>query len=200
MAFPLALFAQGIGFRAGLNLARWGGDDVEISNFRAGYHFGVFYQASLSEKLKLEPGISFSAKGTYSEFEERFPLTDATTLTITDQVNVRASYLELPVTFKYFVHPKLYLLVNPIISFHLKTKYEMTFVQCIGESCTGEREEEELDEIRDVDFGLGFGLGYHITDHIFISTNYQLGLLSLDEEGEGDVFNRVQAFSIGYKF
>ncbi len=192
--------AQGIGIEAGLNLSKWEGDAVESSDMRLGYRIGISYQASLGDKLILEPGILLSRKGTQEEYSESFDITEFTSMSYKDKFEVTLTYLEIPVLFKYFPDDKFNVSFGPSLSFLLNNNVEFTSIQCIDDSCTGTKEEDEFDEIRNTDFGLIFGLGYRITEHLTLNANYHLVLYTLDSDVEEVIFNRLLSLSLGFRF
>lgn len=192
--------AQGIGIQAGLNLSKWEGDDIDRSDMRTGYHFGVVYEHALGEKLRLQPGLFLSKAGTQEEVSESYEITEYTSLDYKDRYVVNTLYLDMPVSFKYLMEPKVYLSITPAMSFLLDNDVTYTYLACIDNTCTGEEEKDEFDQLRTVDVGIGFGIGYKVVEQIDINAGYRLGLLTLDKERDAEIFNRNLTFSLAFYF
>lgn len=194
------LFAQSIGIKAGLNLSKWQGDDVDRAQNKPGLHLGLFYEFPLGEKSVLQPGIMYAQKGVRNKESEILEFNPDTEIKMTGHLDFRANYLEIPISYKYLIDEKVYFLAIPTASFLLKNKTTFTITQCIDGTCTGSREEGEIDEMRNIDVNLNLGVGFNITKKVGLEGSYQFGLLSFDEDGESAAYNRTFMFSIGYRF
>lgn len=95
--------------------------------------------------------------------------------------DINYNYITVPVLAKFYLtSKKLSLDVGPQFSF------------LVNESVADQFEGETFD------FGLAGGLGYNITDHIFVQGRYVLGLTEASKDAE--VTNRVIQLSLGYRF
>lgn len=99
--------------------------------------------------------------------------------------NDSSAFLNIPIMLKYYVDEKLSLHVGPQFDFLL---------------------EKEAEGINKFGIGLGIGLGYDISEKVFISTRYSLGFteridgdLDFDEVDLGIKFDTFQ-IGLGYNF
>lgn len=93
------------------------------------------------------------------------------------------SYLRLPVMAKYYVAEGFSLQAGPELAFKIGT------------------EEDEVDEaIKSLDFGLGFGAGYELTNGLFFDARYNLGLANISEFDGGEIKNTGFQIGLGYRF
>lgn len=91
------------------------------------------------------------------------------------------SYLRIPIMAKYFVADAFSIQAGPSIAFKVAA------------------DDTVDDGIKSMDFGLGLGLGYDITENIFVDARYNLGLANISE-GAGDTKNTGIQVGVGYRF
>ncbi|MDI9257433.1 porin family protein [Flavobacterium sedimenticola] len=95
--------------------------------------------------------------------------------------DINYNYITVPVLAKFYLTgKKLSLEAGPQFSFLVNENVEDQFE---GET---------------FDFGLAAGLGYNITDHVFVQARYVAGLTEASKNAE--VTNRVMQVSLGYRF
>ena len=194
------LFGQGIGLKAGLNLSKWKGDDTGGTDPKATYHMGVSYQFPIGQKTFLEPAILYSKKGTLQKRTETIDFSGISEMTFKSRFDFSVNYLEIPITLKYQFDPKLYFLGSTAFSVLLNNEFTYAVTQCVNGDCESMQGAEELDNLSNFDASLSIGLGGHLTEKINLEVRYQLGLLTIDDSGDSDVFNRTIMFSLGYSF
>ncbi len=163
------------------------------SDYRLGYHAGVFARISLSEKFSLSPELLFSDKG--------FKILEDVTDPDSDYSNLKLSYLNVPVLLGYNVFDKLTLQAGPEFGYLLSasTKFDGESID-VGNIWNNE-----------FDFGLAVGLTYAITEKISLGGRYTHGFssvaggiqftntLGVPIEGEDFEFqNRTFQLSIAY--
>jgi len=161
------------GVKGGVNFANLGGD-ADGSSF-TGFNVGSLAEIKLLDKFAIQPEILYSLQG--SDFSENG---------FDDKLKI--SYLNIPVMAKYYVIKKLSVEAGPQIGFLLSAK---------------EDGEDVKDDFKSLDFGFNFGVGYDITESFFAGVRYNLGLLNIADNVNGDNFktnNNVFSISVGYKF
>lgn len=171
--FAMSAYAQtGLGVRAGLNLANqtFSADGFDISpDAKIGFQLGVVYGVAINETISFRPGLLYSTKG--SSIKQEF---------LGEEIETTSSfnYLEIPLDFVYQTG-KILINAGPYIGYALS-----------GSVSDGEESEDidwEDDDTKRTDFGLNFGLGYHITPEFSLNLNYGLGLSNLvDGESSED--------------
>ena len=95
--------------------------------------------------------------------------------------DINYNYITVPVLAKFYLtSKKLSLEAGPQFSFLVNENVEDQF------------------EGKTFDFGLAGGLGYNITDNVFVQARYIAGLTEASKNAE--VTNRVIQLSLGYRF
>jgi hypothetical protein len=93
------------------------------------------------------------------------------------------SYLRVPVMAKYYVAEGFSLQAGPEVAFKIGT------------------EEDEVDEFtKSIDFGLGFGAGYELTNGLFFDARYNLGLSNISDFDGVEFGNSGLQVGLGYRF
>ncbi len=202
ITITMSAFSQHLGVKAGINIANIEGDDIESGfDSRTGYHAGIYLTYVLSEKWTFEPGVLFSTKGVKFSLSESYDMGNNLVFSEEYEARIATQYLDIPFSFNYHPEPKLQLSLIPTISVLLDNKIEMIEKQCVGGSCTGSKTEDSSTEgIRSTDLGFGFGAGYSLTTNLRLLAGYTLGLLSIDDEDDSDVYHRVASFSVAFQF
>ena len=195
--------AQGIGFgiKGGYNNSNIQIDGEVDTDFKSGYHFGLFISKPITEKFIISPSVLYTSKGGNFKESDVYELESGTEISSEFRTNINLSYVEVPIELKYMLTQKFSLSAIPYISFLVNDKMEMYYGECVDGSCTAVKEEldEEFVEFNSTDYGVGFGMGYDINSHLILSAQYQLGLASLIKD-DVDAFNRMFSISLGFKF
>jgi len=162
------------GVKAGLNSSTFTGDTDDDTKSKIGFNLGGFAEIKISDKFAVQPELLYSTQG--AKFDE-----GSTTL----------GYINIPVMAKFFVAESLSLEAGPQIGFLTSAKSKFDGVSV-----------DVKDELKSVDFGLNFGLGYDFTPNVYAGFRYNLGLSNIvDAKGDDDeIKNSVLSLSIGYKF
>ncbi|ESU22928.1 hypothetical protein FEDK69T_17070 [Flavobacterium enshiense DK69] len=103
----------------------------------------------------------------------------------TDGFDLGISYLRVPVMAKYYVMEGLNIQAGPEVAFKVATA------------------EDIVDDFtKSVDFGLGFGAGYEMTNGLMFDARYNLGLSDInDVDGDPDsIKNTGFQIGLGYRF
>lgn len=180
-----------IGPMVGLNLAKFGGEDVGDVDTRTGFQAGIYASLPLGKVVAIAPSLAYSQEGTKGDVGGGVTTT------------FKLSYLELPVMLKLSaplqgsgkIRP--YVMAGPAVAFELSCRLEASNG---SQSASADCDDDQVNlDTRKVLFGVHFGAGIEI-DRVFIGAKYQLGLTSLDDTGGVDVKNRVIAIMAGYGF
>ncbi len=170
-----------LGLKAGLNMFKWYGDDVEGIDYLTSFAFGAYFNHGFSEVLSIQPELYYSTKG----------LSESEILTI----ELKESYLEIPVLLKvnFAMEGKNWspnLFAGPYIAFLMSAKLEDIDVK---------------DELAGTDFGLVVGGGFDFglsegAQTLSLDVRYSMGFTKVDEAGEAEVFNNGFQFLVGFGF
>ena len=198
------------GFRGGLNLADVQGDAVKSFTTLAGYapdgavtramrpgfYAGLYATLPIGPGFAIEPGISYSEKGTVLRGTLPFPALDFLNAQVTG--TARLAYLDVPVLAKVFITPGFYLYAGPQASFLVSGKAR---VEAGALGFTAYKQDFDIsDQLRKVDFAAVAGLGYQFENGLGLSVGYDYGLTSLDTNNRFDAQNRVIKAGLNYSF
>jgi hypothetical protein len=162
-----------IGVKAGVNFANQTGDAGfdGISVDKEGitsYHAGLVAEVKLLEKFSIQPELLYSTQG-------------ATYKSAGEEFKNELGYLSIPVMAKFYLSKSFSLELGPQASFLLS-----------------ERNDFDVKNGETFEFGLNAGLGFKITESIFVQGRYGLGLTEASKDA--DVKNSVFQISAGFMF
>jgi opacity protein-like surface antigen len=169
------------GATAGLNMANITGEDME-GDMKIGMHLGVSTNIALSDAMTLKTGVLYSTKGTQDE--------DGGV-----KMTANLSYIEIPVNLSFSVSDQMSLMAGPYIGLLMGAEAEI--------SGTGGLFDDTIDmkdDTRSMDFGINVGAEFAVTEAISINAGYQMGLATLDPDGEGDNKNSNIHIGMTYSF
>ena len=179
------VFAEGmtLGFKGGLNLANWTGDDIDNNKMKLCFGGGVFMNYQMTESMSLQPELLFMMKGTKADIDE--------------DAGYKMTYIDIPVLAKFSVPmegafaPCFF--AGPYIGFLMSA--DMYY----------EDEEESIkDDLKSTDFGLMFGGGFDYDmgeGYMTFDVRYALGLTDfVDVDEDVNVKNTGIMFLVGYGF
>jgi len=183
------------GLKIGMNRATFHGDDVkemeqvfgEKMESKWGLCVGGFIRFNISKAFAIQPEVLYTMKGAKI---------GATVLDITSKWEFNLSYLEVPVLVKFMiptpggVKPNLY--AGPALAIKLSSKIK-------HEVPGWPVEEEDLEGMKDTDFGIIVGAGVDF-GKLMVDVRYVLGLTTLSDEGDEDVKSGVISLMIGFSF
>jgi hypothetical protein len=198
-----------IGIRAGVNVSDWSGDAVQsvmnVTDFtngavtkemKPGFHAGLYATLPLGPSFAIEPGISYSEKGTKLVGTIPFEPLDFLNTRVT--ATSRMAYIDVPVLAKAYITPGFYIFAGPQASFLVSNQARVE-ASALGFSAY-KQDFDIKDQFRPVDFSVMGGLGYQSASGIGFSAGYDYGLSSLDKNNRFDVYNRTIKASINYSF
>jgi opacity protein-like surface antigen len=171
VSFAQAQFAA----TGGLNMANVSGEDDLDADMKIGIHVGVSASFELSDAMTLKTGALYSMKGAQLDMGG-------------ETIKFNLSYIEIPANFSFAVSDQMSLMAGPYIG--LLMDATMTY----------DGESEDLEDMAGMDFGINIGAGFAVTEVISINAGYQMGLTSLDEDGDGDAKNTNIHIGMTYSF
>ena len=178
------------GPKIGVDYTHYWGENVEHGG-HLNYQAGVFMEYRFISKFSIAPEVVFAAQGGKYDFKRNIEGIDVE-LKETDHVN----YINVPVMLKYYVAPALSIDFGPQVGFNVYSKNTI-------EGKVDKLKEKETTDMKKytktVDFGLGLGLTYNITEEVFIQARYTMGLtkvFNLDDDSK----NGNGQIAIGFRF
>lgn len=184
LAITASSFAQTkFGVKAGVNFANVNGDDVEMDS-KTGLVFGAFAKFELSEKFAFQPELLYSAQGAKATTSW-----EGIDYDVTDKIN----YLNIPLMAKFYATEGFSIQAGPQIGFLLSAKEK--------EEAMGLSDEYDIkDNMKGVDFGLNFGVGYELPMGLGFDLRYNLGLTNIADSDETDIKNRAIQLTASWAF
>jgi hypothetical protein len=144
-----------------------------------------------TNKFSIAPEVVFAAQGGKYDVE-RDVLGVPFEVKETDNVN----YINVPVMLKFYVVPALSIDFGPQVGFNVYSKN--TWEAKVADE-GGKHTEDMKDFTKSVDFGLGLGLTYNITNDVFVQGRYTMGLTDVFDYDHSGKNGNAQ-IAIGYRF
>ena len=180
------------GPKIGVDYTNYWGEDVEHGG-QLNYQAGLFMEYRFTNKFSIAPEVVFAAQG--GKFTDKVSWGE---ITLVDaDVTHHVNNINVPVMLKYYVTPALSIDFGPQVGFNVYSKRTM---KAKSDLVRGEvKETKDMKSYtKDVDFGLGLGLTYNISDDVFVQGRYNMGLTKVFDEGNAKHSNAQ--ISIGYRF
>ena len=172
------------GAKVGVDATNFWGNDTQ-HGMQFNYQAGLLMEYKFSPKFAIAPEVVFAAQGGKFNVAE-FNLGD---MNLNTDVTYHTNYINVPVMFKYYVSPAFSIDFGPQAGFNVYSKYSIKDHDAF----------DIKDGTKSVDFGLGLGGTYNLTDKAFVQARYTLGLTKVFE-GDGDVKNGNIQLAFGMKF
>ena len=151
LCISTAGFAQSfqIGVKGGVNFSNYTGGDFETDGL-VGFHVGGLMNFKFGQHFSLQPEVLFSSQGAKIKSD------------LTDDENVRVSYITVPVMLKLKSTGGFYIEAGPQVSFRAGEEFN---------------EDASVDHFaKNMDLSLAGGLGFHSTSGFGIGARYIAGL------------------------
>lgn len=173
------------GPKIGVDYTHYWGKDVQHGG-QLNYQAGLFMEYRFTDKLSVAPEVVFAAQG--GKFDTvLFGIKHS----YTDHVN----YINVPVMLKYYVAPSFSIDFGPQVGFNVYSKSTDKLDDGTHQASTVT---DEKDATESVDFGLGLGMTYNITNDVFVQGRYTMSMTSVFKGGEAK--NGNAQIAIGYRF
>jgi hypothetical protein len=194
----VAVNAQGIGIKAGINLANMVFDSEweESFDMRLGFHGGIVFEVGLTDAIFFGSGIIFSQKGTkFSYTDEDFDDESYSGFTL-------INYLEVPINLLYKADlggAKLVFEAGPYLGYAINGKEQIDY-EDNGTSFSFSEDIEfgnEEEQVKRIDYGLNIGVGLEFSS-FKVGAQYGLGLANLSNYEDSTMKNQVIGVSLGY--
>lgn len=124
------------------------------------YHAGLLVEIGLFDNLAIQPELLYSTVGASYD-------------NLSNEIKNELGYISIPIMAKFNLSETFFIEAGPQGSFLLSKKDEVNF-----------------DEYNDLDVAANVGLGLKLTNNVFASARYSLGLteISRDAEAKNSVF------------
>lgn len=165
------------GVKGGVNVASWGGDDVESEGKKAliGFYGGFFYNVPINNMFSFQPELVYSAQGIRYD--------DAGI-----DIKIHTNYVNITPLFRYN-NSGFFAGLGPQLGILTSAKAKSD-----GQS------EDIKDQFKSTDIAAVIAAGYELESGIGFYVRYNHGLSKLDDQGDSKVYSRVFQAGLRYKF
>ena len=174
------------GAKVGVDATNFWGKDTP-HGMQLNYQAGLLMEYKFNPHFAIAPEVVFAAQGGKVTRTVDLVKSDCT---------YHTNYINVPVMLKYYVSPAFSIDFGPQVGFNVYSK--MT-----AKGKAGNVEAKWTDDLKDgtksVDFGLGLGGTYNLTDNAFVQARYTMGLTNVFK-GDGDCKNGNIQIAFGMKF
>ena len=169
------------GAKIGVDATHFWGKDTE-HGMKIGYQFGALMEYKFNPNFAIAPEVVFASQGgNFKIYEVGNKKVDNTFTT---------NYINVPVMFKWYATPNFSLDLGPQVGFNVYSKYKV-----------GDLDAEDIkDATKSVDFGVGLGGTYNLTDNAFIQARYTMGLTDAFKGELNEAKNGNIQLAFGMKF
>ena len=178
------------GAKVGADLTNFWGDEVE-HGMKPGYQVGVLMEYKFNDKFAIAPEAVFAAQGgKYTEKEDG----------IKEEITANTNYINVPVMLKYYVAPNFSLDFGPQLGINVYSKFSAKTTGTLAGVTVSEKETIDVkDDTEAIDFGVGLGCTYNLTENAFLQARYTMGLTKVFEDVDGCKNANIQV-AFGWKF
>ena len=174
-----------IGGKVGFDMTNFWGSDVE-HGMKPSYQAGLVMEYKFNPHFAIAPEVVFASQG--GKFKVLY--LNLFGLDVSKTVTYNTNYINVPVMFKYYVSPAFSIDLGPQVGFNVYSKYSIEDV----------KEAVVKDGTKGVDFGVGLGGTYNLTDNAFVQARYTLGLTKVFEGDYNNEKNGNIQIAFGMKF
>lgn len=172
-------FAQELGIKGGLNSSLITTNrNFENVDARFGFHAGLYYSLPISERFSVQPELLYETMGT------KFKNSGY-------NLRLNTNYISIPLMFQFKPISKLKLEAGPKLAFMVGHKYKSSDKD-VSEFINFLDKETKYNK---VDFGLGFGATFNVTQTVGISARFTTGLSDIIKNN--DTKERNNIFQLG---
>ena len=172
------------GAKVGVDATNFWGKDIK-HGMQLNYQAGLVMEYKFSPTFAIAPEVVFAAQGGKFDAVD-FHFGD---MSFNKEVAYHTNYINVPVMFKFYTSPAFSLDFGPQVGFNVYSKYTPEDFDAI----------DIKDGTKSVDFGLGLGGTYNLTDKAFVQARYTMGLTNVFE-GDADCKNGNIQLAFGMKF
>ena len=180
------------GLKVGFDMTNFWGEDTP-HGMKPAYQLGALMEYKFTDKFAIAPEVVFAAQG--GKFKA---VKDGMGIDLSKwglggldkDITYNTNYINVPVMLKFYATPNFAIDFGPQVGFNVYSK------------CSVEDDDDAFDlkdHTKTVDFGVGLGGTYSLTENAFVQARYTLGLTKVFE-GDGDVKNGNIQVAFGWKF
>ena len=177
-----------IGGKVGFDMTHFWGEDAE-HGMKPSYQAGLVMEYKFNPHFAIAPEVVFASQGAKTD---KYVIEG-----VVVKGTFNTNYINVPVMLKYYATPNFSIDFGPQVGFNVYSK-----VTASGKVSSIEAKEsiDLKDGTKTVDFGLGLGGTYNLTDNAFVQARYTLGMTKVfDGDLNKDKNGNIQ-IAFGMKF
>ena len=173
------------GAKVGVDATNFWGTDVP-HGMQLNYQAGLLMEYKFSPKFAIAPEAVFAAQG--GKYNGK--ALDFGDMLIDTDMTFHSNYINVPVMFKYYVAPAFSIDFGPQVGFNVYSKYSIEDHDAV----------DIKDATKSVDFGVGLGGTYNLTEKAFVQARYTMGMTNAFKGEGNDAKNGNIQLAFGMKF
>lgn len=174
------------GAKVGVDMTNFWGKDAE-HGMKPSYQAGLVMEYKFNDKFAIAPEAVFASQGGKFKAIEM----NLFGFNASKKVTFNTNYINVPIMLKYYVSPAFSVDFGPQVGFNVYSKVSV-------------EDEDKAYDLKDstkaVDFGLGLGGTYNLTENAFVQARYTLGLTKVFEGDYNKEKNGNIQLAFGMKF
>ena len=171
------------GAKVGVDATNFWGKDIP-HGMQLNYQAGLVMEYKFSPKFAIAPEAVFAAQGGKFDAADYFDGPNSG-----KDATYHTNYINVPVMLKFYTAPNFSIDFGPQVGFNVYSKYTIEDMKAV----------DLKDGTKGVDFGVGLGGTYNLTDKAFVQARYNMGLTNVFE-GDADCKNGNIQLAFGMKF
>ena len=181
------------GGKVGVDMTNFWGSDVD-HGMKPGYQVGLVMEYKFNPHFAIAPEVVFAAQGGKSK-ALAFDINKHDIDFVTTDIKYNTNYINVPLMLKFYATPNFSIDFGPQVGFNVYSKVTAKGV---------DKSIDFKDATKTVDFGVGLGATYNLTENAFVQTRYTMGLTKVFKEeyiiGENNAKNGNIQIAFGMKF
>ncbi len=181
------------GGKVGFDMTNFWGSNVE-HGMKPGYQVGLMMEYKFSPKFAIAPEVVFAAQGGKSKALAFDINKHGIELAATD-IKYNTNYINVPLMLKFYATPNFSIDLGPQVGFNV---YSKVTAKGVDDAI------DFKDATNAVDFGIGMGGTYNLTENAFVQARYTMGLTKVFKDeyilGENNAKNGNIQIAFGMKF
>jgi hypothetical protein len=166
-----------LGIKAGVNVYTIHNDNNVDYDSKVGFHAGLLSHIHMSKHVAIQPEVVYSSQG-------------AEYTVVNTETKIKLGYINVPVMVQYMFDNGFRLQAGPQVGFLVN-----------AESETNNISTDISNNLNDVDFDLGVGVGYvHPASGIGVDARYNFGIANINDNGNVKSVNNGFQLGLFYLF
>lgn len=224
LAMVIVASAQiSLGVKGGLNMSNFSGDGADNTKMKLGYQVGVFGDYEFMPNMAIQSGLFFITKGAKKTLSTEGEVGDIK-ISSSAEITANAMYLQAPIHFVYKIDvtpgTRVVFRAGPYLAYGIGDKRKSNVNDEISGNVPASMKDAVDKYVRQLkddikindqdifkkntglkhfDTGLGVGAGIELGQFL-VDIGWDMGLINISNEKEGNIKNQNAYLSLGYKF